>query len=131
MTMSQLAEPLRGLRMVAVMDREADCSDVMAKYQCLSEVESVVPANQAWSKLGPEPAEDVCGDSGADAASAMVQRYLLRELIENWHRILKSGCKVEFLMHRRGERIERAITINAMIAWRRWSCWVGKSRNCQ
>lgn len=49
----------------------------------------------------------------------MVQRYLLRELIENWLRILKSGCKEEFLMHRRGERIEHAVTINAMIAWRR------------
>ena len=51
-------------------------------------------------------------------ATAVVQRYLLHSRIEDWHRILKSGCKVEFLMHLRGERIERAVTINAVIAWR-------------
>ena len=38
--------------------------------------------------------------------------------IEDWHRILKSGCKVEFLKHQSGDRIERAVTINAVIAWR-------------
>lgn len=32
--------------------------------------------------------------------------------------MLMSGCKVEYLGHRRGERIERAVTINAVIAWR-------------
>ncbi len=31
---------------------------------------------------------------------------------------MKSGCRVEFLQHRRDERIERAVTINAVIAWR-------------
>ena len=32
--------------------------------------------------------------------------------------MLKSGCKVEHLGHRRGERIERSVPINAVIAWR-------------
>ena len=32
--------------------------------------------------------------------------------------MLKAGCKVEYLGHRQGERIERAVTINAVIAWR-------------
>ncbi len=44
--------------------------------------------------------------------------YRLRWRIEDWHRVLKAGCKVEYLGHRRGERIERAVTINAVIAWR-------------
>ena len=44
--------------------------------------------------------------------------YRLRWRIEDWHRVLKSGCKVEYLGHRTGERIERAVTINAVIAWR-------------
>ena len=44
--------------------------------------------------------------------------YRLRWRIEDWHRVLKSGCKVEYLGHRIGERIERAVTINAVIAWR-------------
>ena len=32
--------------------------------------------------------------------------------------MLKSDCKVEYLGHRQSERIERAVTINAVIAWR-------------
>ena len=44
--------------------------------------------------------------------------YRLRWRIEDWHRVLKSGCKVEYLGHRTSERIERAVTINAVIAWR-------------
>lgn len=32
--------------------------------------------------------------------------------------ILKSGCKVEDLGHRTGERVERMVTIKAVIAWR-------------
>ncbi len=44
--------------------------------------------------------------------------YRLHWRIEDWHRVLKSGCKVEYLGHHTGERIERAVTINAVIAWR-------------
>ena len=51
-------------------------------------------------------------------AERMLEWYRLRWRIEDWHRVLKSGCKVEYLGHRRGERIERAVTINAVIAWR-------------
>ncbi len=56
--------------------------------------------------------------TNVDEAKAVGQRYLLRLRIEDWYRILKSGCKVEFLQYRKGERIERAVTINAVIAWR-------------
>jgi len=51
-------------------------------------------------------------------AERILQWYRLRWRIEDWHRVLKSGCKVEYLGHRTGERIERAVTINAVIAWR-------------
>lgn len=51
-------------------------------------------------------------------AEQVLQWYRLRWRIEDWHRILKSGCKVEYLGHRSGERIERAVTIKAVIAWR-------------
>ena len=51
-------------------------------------------------------------------AEEILQLYRLRWRIEEWHRVLKSGCKVEYLAHRREERIERAVTINAVIAWR-------------
>ena len=51
-------------------------------------------------------------------AEQVVQRYRLRWRIEDWHRVLKSGCKVELLAHRTEGRLQRAITINAVIAWR-------------
>ena len=47
-----------------------------------------------------------------------VRLYGLRRRIEDWHRILKSGCKVETIAHRTGARIERAVAVDAVIAWR-------------
>ena len=51
-------------------------------------------------------------------AEQVIQRYRLRWRIEDWHRVLKSGCKVELLAHRTEGRQQRAITFNAVIAWR-------------
>ncbi len=51
-------------------------------------------------------------------AREVVRLYGLRWRIEDWHRILKSGCKVETIAHRTGGRIERAVAINAVMAWR-------------
>ncbi len=51
-------------------------------------------------------------------AERVLDWYGLRWRIEDWHRILKAGCKVEYLGHRKGERIERVVTIKAVIAWR-------------
>ena len=51
-------------------------------------------------------------------AEQVLEWYRLRWRIEDWHRVLKTGCKVQKLAHRRAERIERAVTINALIAWR-------------
>ena len=56
--------------------------------------------------------------TGLHQAREVVRLYGLRWRIEDWHRILKSGCKVETIAHRTGERIERAVAINAVIAWR-------------
>ena len=56
--------------------------------------------------------------SSQAAAERMLHWYGLRWRIEDWHRILKSGCKVEYLGHRTGQRIQRAVTIKAVIAWR-------------
>jgi hypothetical protein len=44
--------------------------------------------------------------------------YCLRWRIEDWHRVLKSGCAVERIAHDTAERIRRAIAINLVIAWR-------------
>ena len=42
----------------------------------------------------------------------------LRWRIEDWHRVLKSGCRIEEIAHRSAERLSRAIAINLVIAWR-------------
>jgi hypothetical protein len=49
-----------------------------------------------------------------DSASA----YCLRWRIEDWHRVLKSGCRIEDLGHQSADRLRRAIAINLVIAWR-------------
>ena len=56
--------------------------------------------------------------AGLHQAREVVRLYGLRWRIEDWHRILKSGCKVETIAHRSGMRIEREVAINAVIAWR-------------
>lgn len=44
--------------------------------------------------------------------------YCLRWRIEDFHRVLKSGCRIEDIAHDTAERIRRAIAINLVIAWR-------------
>lgn len=48
----------------------------------------------------------------------VIALYRRRWVIEDWHRVLKSGCKIEQIAHRKRERVERALAINAVIAWR-------------
>ena len=56
--------------------------------------------------------------------------YALRWRIEDWHRVLKTGCRVEELAHQRVERLERAIAINLVVTVR--SCRYGAVlRACQ
>ena len=54
----------------------------------------------------------------AKEAAEIVGFYLQRWRIEDFFRVLKSGCRVEFLLFRTAERLQRAIAINAVIAWR-------------
>ena len=56
--------------------------------------------------------------SSAAAAEQCLRWYCLRWRIEDWHRVLKSGCRIEDLAHHSAERLRRAIAINLVIAWR-------------
>jgi hypothetical protein len=47
-----------------------------------------------------------------------IRWYTLRWRIEDWHRVLKSGCRIEALAHQTVARLKRAIAINLVIAWR-------------
>ncbi len=51
-------------------------------------------------------------------AEQCLRWYCLRWRIEDFHRVLKSGCGVEQIAHETAERIRRAIAINLVIAWR-------------
>ena len=51
-------------------------------------------------------------------AEECLRWYRLRWRIEDWHRVLKSGCGTEKLAYRTAERLSRGIAINMVIAWR-------------
>jgi hypothetical protein len=44
--------------------------------------------------------------------------YACRWGIEVWHRILKSGCRIEARQLATGERLQRCLTLYSVIAWR-------------
>ena len=134
---SALAGALDGVRPVAVMDREGDVYAVFAEQQRLGNVDLLVRAKHNRSRGKGQPKlfdwvrdEPVRGQlrihvarlsarvATQRQAEQVLEWYGLRWRIEDWHRVLKTGCKVQQLAHRRAERIERAVTINALIAWR-------------
>jgi len=51
-------------------------------------------------------------------AQRVVDYYCLRWRIEDWHRVLKSGCGIEDLRNETAERLKRALAIYMVIAWR-------------
>lgn len=51
-------------------------------------------------------------------AEECIRWYRLRWRIEDWHRVLKTGCGTEKLAYRTAERLRRGIAINMVIAWR-------------
>lgn len=52
------------------------------------------------------------------AALQCIHWYTLRWRIEDFHRVLKSGCRVKKMRHKTAERLKRAIAIKLVIAWR-------------
>ena len=53
-----------------------------------------------------------------EEAVRMLKLYSLRWRIEEWHRVLKSGCKVQEHQHVSAERLKRVIAMDAVLAWR-------------
>ena len=72
--------------------------------------------------LDAEPVEwfllTTCAIDTAEQAQECLRWYCLRWRIEDWHRVLKSGCRIETLQHKSAARLKRAIAINLVIAWR-------------
>jgi hypothetical protein len=59
-----------------------------------------------------------CEVSTSEQAQQILRWYCLRWRIEDWHRVLKSGCNIEKLQHKTAERLKRTIAINLVIGWR-------------
>lgn len=82
---------------------------------------SAVHAVESAPPEGVEPVEWFLLTSrdidSVDDARQCLQDYALRWRIEDWHRVLKSGCEIEELAHQSADRLERAIAINLVIAW--------------
>lgn len=56
--------------------------------------------------------------STVDQAKDVLDFYCQRWRIEDWHRVLKSGCGIEELRNETAERVKRALAIYMVIAWR-------------
>ena len=83
--------------------------------QVIGATESAPPAGQeavSWVLLTNLPVADF------DAAREKVQWYGKRWGIETWHKVLKSGCKVEDCLLETGERLARYLTVFSIIGAR-------------
>ena len=82
----------------------------------------VVHVQETSEPKDDEPVEwfllTTCDVSSPEQAQQCLSWYCLRWRIEDWHRVLKSGCCIEKLQHKTAERLKRTIAINLVIAWR-------------
>ncbi|MBI4093460.1 IS4 family transposase [Candidatus Kaiserbacteria bacterium] len=95
----------------------------MDRAECLA----FMPSYVVWVKelkppQGIEPLEwmlltNVPVKSFEDAVER-VNWYKLRWHIENFHKVLKSGCNIELCRLETAERLERYVTLFSIIAWR-------------
>lgn len=53
-----------------------------------------------------------------EQAQECLRWYALRWRIEDWHRVLKTGCRIESLQHQNATRLKRALCVHLVIAWR-------------
>ena len=83
---------------------------------------TVVHVQETSQPKDDEPVEwfllTTCEVSSPEQAQQILRWYCLRWRIEDWHRVLKSGCNIEKLQHKTAERLKRTIAINLVIAWR-------------
>jgi hypothetical protein len=81
----------------------------------MAATESAPPAGReaiSWVLLTNLPVKDLA------AAAEKVQWYAHRWGIETWHKVLKSGCKVEDCMLEEAERLKRYLTLFSIIGVR-------------
>jgi len=89
-------------------------SDPVTLWAVYAREESPPPGSAAieWMLLTTEEVKTV------EEALRMLDLYSRRWRIEEWHRVLKSGCRVQDHQHQTVDRLERVIAIDAVLAWR-------------
>jgi hypothetical protein len=119
----------------ARIGRQARTAQLQLRYRCVELLQdarspntskklpaTVVHAVENTPPNGEKPLEwfvlTTLAVDSADEAAQILHFYSLRWRIEDWHRVLKSGCQIDELGHRSAERLERAIAIRMVIAWR-------------
>jgi hypothetical protein len=58
----------------------------------------------------------------ADVAWERVEWYRRRWIIEEWHRVLKNGCRVEQREFKTAEHLQRVLAFDLIVAWRVLAC---------
>lgn len=59
-----------------------------------------------------------CSVTTFDEACEVVAHYACRWDIEVWHKVLKSGCRIEARQLETADRLKRCLTLYSVIAWR-------------
>jgi hypothetical protein len=93
---------------------DLQASDPVTLWAVYAREESPPPGSAAieWMLLTTEEVKTV------EEALRILDLYARRWRIEEWHRVLKSGCKVQDHQHQTEDRLERVIAIDAVLAWR-------------
>jgi hypothetical protein len=77
---------------------------------------------EEYPPAGVEPLEwlllTTCTVPSAIAALECVEWYACRFGIEVWHKVLKSGCRIEARQLESAARLQRCLTLFSVIAWR-------------
>lgn len=89
-------------------DRAMDISVIWAKEQHPPKGEEALD----WKLLTDLPIESL------EDALQVMDWYKLRWRVESFHRVLKSGCRVEDCRLSTIERLKKYLTLNSIIAWR-------------
>lgn len=92
------AEGLPAVTRWVVLVREVDAPDEVDPIEWL-----------LWTTVEVKTVED---------AIERVQWYSCRWGIETWHRVLKSGCRIEARQFGTAERLRRCLSLYSVVAWR-------------
>ena len=81
-----------------------------------------VHVREEYPPVGVEPLEwlllTTCAVTSAIDAQERVAWYACRFGIEVWHKVLKSGCRIEARQLETADRLQRGLILFSVIAWR-------------